>query len=257
MTAPAPPFCVPPSRWCRHLEKRIVSGIEVYLVPLGTDRFELYCESAEAEDAVRDTPRGHTGVFARFRDMMAAAQDDRRARRLASVPADPRVRQPWLVRVRNAVISRLAEAIAEQRLLWYLRTQVEAELVHPDDLDGARALDTAQATLQRDADRHRKWLFIDGLAAAALGPLFFFVPGPNLIAYYFTFRAVGHLLAWRGALHGRVGVRWRTRASGPLAELRRLLVWPPDERVLRVRDVAARLELEYLASFVERMATVR
>ena len=234
-----------------------MSGVDVYLVPLGTDRFELYCESAEAEDAIGDAPRGRTGVYARFRDMMAEAQEERRARRLESVPADPRIRQPWLVRLRNAVISRVAEAIAEQRLLWYLRTQADAELVHPDDLDGASALDTAQATLQRDADRHRKWLIIDGLAAAVLGPLLFFVPGPNLIAYYFTFRAVGHLLAWRGARHGRAGVRWRTRGSGPLAELSRLRSWPPEERAHRVRDVAARLELEHLAAFVERMAAVR
>ncbi len=253
-----PPFlCAPDVVGAANLEKRIVSGVDVYLVPLGTDRVELYCESAEAEDAVGDTPQGHTGVYARFRDIMAEAREDRRARRLESVPSDPRVRQPWLVRLRNAAISRVAEAIAEQRLLWYLRTQAEAELVHPDDLDGVRALAAAQATLQRDADRHRKWLIVDGLAAAALGPLLFFVPGPNLVAYYFTFRAVGHLLAWRGALHGRANVRWRTRASAPLAELKRLLAWPPDERVRRVRDVAARLELEHLVAFVERMATVR
>lgn len=234
-----------------------MSGVDVYLVPLGADRFELYCESAEADDVAANAARSRTGMYARFRDLIAEAQDDRRARRLEAVPADSRVRQPWLVRVRNLVISRVAEAMAEQRLLWYLRKQTEAELVYPDDLDGARALDTAQATLQRDADRHRTWLIIDGLAAVVLGPVLFFIPGPNIIAYYFTFRAVGHLMAWRGALHGRAGVRWRTRASGPLAELRRLLSWPSDERVRRVRDVAARLELEHLVSFVERMATVR
>ena len=91
------------------------------------------------------------------------------------------------------------------------------------------------------------------LAGAVLGPLLFVVPGPNLVAYYFWFLAVGHLLAWRGAKHGIGGVKWRTRASAPLVDLRGILELDPDARATHVRDVESVLELEHLAAFVERM----
>ncbi len=50
--------------------------------------------------------------------------------------------------------------------------------------------------------KHRRWMIIDGLLVAITGPLFFFVPGPNVISWFFTFRAVGHFLSWRGARKG-------------------------------------------------------
>ena len=229
-----------------------MAAIDVYLVPVGAIRYELYCESAEADGFVDDDRSTTGGMYARFREMVAEAQEDRRARRLAAVPADPTVRQVWIIRLRNFFIARVAEAIAEFGLLWHLRKQTDAALVHPDDLDGARALALARDGLQRDADRHRRWLIIDGVIAALLGPVLFFVPGPNLIAYYFTFRAVGHLLAWRGARHGVAGMNWATRRSEPLAALRQVLALEPDARARHVRDVEDRLGLEHLAAFVER-----
>ena len=229
-----------------------MAAIDVYLVPVGTVRYELYCESAETDHFVDDDRSTTGGVYARFREMVSEAQEDRRARRLAAVPADPTVRQPWIIRLRNLLIAKVAETIAEFGLLWHLRKQSDAALVHPDDLDGVQALAFARDSLQRDTDRHRRWLIIDSVIAVILGPVLFFVPGPNLIAYYFTFRAVGHLLAWRGARHGVSGMNWTTRRSEPLAALRQVLALEPDERVRHVRDVEGRLGLEHLAAFVER-----
>ena len=57
-----------------------------------------------------------------------------------------------------------------------------------------------------------KWIIIDGLLFAASG-VFFFVPGPNLVAYYFGFRLVGHYLSRRGAKHGLTEVRWQSCAQ--------------------------------------------
>ena len=232
--------------------------VDVYLVPLGPAGYELFCESAEVEDAdpEADAPRGGR-FYARFRRMIAEAQEQRRARRLAAVPADPDGPRPWSVRLRNTVVGWVAEAIAEWRLLWHLRKQTAVDLVHPADLDGGRALAVARRRLGRDAEHHLRRLFLSSLAAVLLGLLLFFVPGPNFVAYYFVFLAVGHLLAWRGARHGLAHVRWRTRASEPLGELRGILDLNPDERAGHVRDVAARLGLDYLAPFVERMAVRR
>lgn len=234
-----------------------VRPVDVYLVPIGPAGYELFCESAESEDLdpVEDAPAGNR-FHARFRRMMAEVQEQRRARRLAEVPADPAEAQPWLIRLRNTVVGWVAEAIAERRLLWHLRKQAALELVHPADLDGDRALAETRRRLGRDAEHHLRRLFTSSLLAGLLG-LLFFVPGPNVLGYYFVFLAVGHLLAWRGARHGLANVQWRTRASEPLGELRGILDLNPDERAGHVRDVAARLGLDYLAPFVERMAVRR
>ncbi len=230
-----------------------LSDFDVYLVPIGPTLYELYCESVEAgrTDATVGASRG--GWYARFRQMMAEAQEARRAQRLSTLPDDPAGRRPWLVRLRNVIIGWIAEAIVDWRMLWHLRSRRTVTLVHPDDMQSDDAVAAARAGLQRDADRHVRRLVGSGIAAAILGPLLFFVPGPNLIAYYFVFLAVGHLLAWRGARHGLTGVRWKPRASGPLTELRRILKDDPERRATHLRDIAARLKLDHLAPFVERM----
>ena len=232
-------------------------SVDVYLVPIGPAGYELFCESAETDDvdAGEESPR--RGRFmAGFRRMIAEVQQERRARRLAATPADPATRQPWLIRLRNTVVGWVAEALAEWRLLWHLRKQTVLDLVHPADLSGDDALALTRRRLGRDANHHWRRLFISGVLALVLG-LLFFLPGPNFLGYYFGFLSVGHLLAWRGARHGLAHVQWRTRASEPLGELRGILDLHPDERAGHVRDVAARLELEHLAPFVERIAVRR
>ena len=232
--------------------------VDVYLVPIGPAGYELFCESAEVGD-LDPGEEAHRGgrFYARFRRMIAEVQEQRRARRLAEVPADPDAQQPWVIRLRNTVVGWVAEAIAEWRLLWHLRKQTALELVHPADLDGDRAMAETRRRLGRDAEHHLRRLFTSSLLAVFLGVFLFFVPGPNVIGYYFLFLAVGHLLAWRGARHGLANIQWRTRASEPLGELRGILDLNPDERAGHVRDVAARLGLDYLAAFVERMAVRR
>jgi hypothetical protein len=78
------------------------------------------------------------------------------------------------------------------------------------------------------------------------------VPGPNIIAYYFGFRLVGHYLSRRGALHGLKEVQWRTCASLELSRLRRVLKLAPHEREREVHAVASALHLPHLAKFFER-----
>lgn len=231
--------------------------VDVYLVPLGSAGYELFCDSAEGEDVDPvEEASGAGRLYARFRRMVAVVREQRRARRLAAVPADPATKQPWPIRLRNTVVWWVAEAISEWRLLWHLRKQTAIELVHPADLDGDRALAVTRCRLGRDAEHHL-WRLVTSSCLALLLGLLFFVPGPNVLGYYFGFLAVGHLLAWRGARHGLARVQWRTRASEPLGELRGILDLHPDERAGHVRAVAAKLGLDYLAPFVERMAVRR
>jgi hypothetical protein len=222
--------------------------MNVFVVPAGADAHELYCEVA---DETIDAGVGAQGwgrrLSARFREMLAAAERSRHR-----PPTDPPA--GWSGRIGRWIMRHVAEAVAEQRLLWQLRRQRHATLIYPDDLSAAGAQAFLRAALARDGDRHRFWMGVDGLLAAITGPLFFFVPGPNLVAYFFVFRFVGHYLAWRGARQGLDGVAWAMRASGPLAELRAALRLDRAERDRRVHDVAARLHLQHLASFVRRTA---
>ena len=226
--------------------------IDVYLVPVSRDRHELYSEVPDLpddEEPGSEASKGWIGrLRARFREALAEAERDRRAAHGAA----PR-QQGWAGRVKTQTMRWVAETIAEQRLLWHLRSETDGVLHYPDDVSEASAAGELRASLTRDFEKHRFWMIIDGLALGVSG-LLALIPGPNLIAYYFAFRLVGHYFSLRGARRGLQRVDWRYEATPPLTELRGAIALEPDVRVSRARDVASRLRLEHLATFFERAA---
>src|SRR5262245_61896184 len=196
--------------------------MDVYLVPVGAYRHELYCEVPdEPEDQDADAagdadakPGYFRRLRLRFREMLAEAERDRRQAR------SPAIEGGWLVRIKMRTMRWVAESIAEQRLLWHLRSQTEACLFYPDDLDEAKAQAALKSQLRSDFEKHRFWLAIDALLFTASG-LLALVPGPNFLAYYFAFRLVGHYLSMRGAQNGLQSVQWRSEKSEALSDLRR------------------------------------
>ena len=227
--------------------------MDVYIVPVGPDKHELYCEVPDepAEDQDPETGQAERGFFRRwrerFREMLAEAERERLQARTDAPEGG------WLARMKARTMRWVAESIAEQRLLWHLRRQTEAHVYYPDDLDEAQAMAILRAQLARDFDKHRFWLTLDALGFVASG-LVFLVPGPNVLAYYFAFRLVGHYLSMRGARNGLSGVQWHAHASEALTELRRVIGLAPEMRLRRVHEVASRLRLEHLATFFERIA---
>lgn len=224
------------------------SGLDVFLVPVGAERYELYCEVEDRQETADLTPKGFFGpLVQRFRAMLAYAE---RVRRQGTTePAARGVMQ----RVSDRLLGWMAEAIAEQRLLWNLRRQDHATLVYPDDLSEPHAMAIVRESFRRDADRHRFWLIVDA-ALFALSGVLALVPGPNLIAYYFAFRVVGHYLSYHGARRGLDTVHWHARPSAPLTELRGAIALAPDVRALRIHELAMHLRLQHLAAFVQRTA---
>lgn len=223
--------------------------MDVYLVPVGADRYELYCEIPDdSPEPSADAPPGFVRrMINRFREMVADAERERRqgTTDMASLG--------WAARLRAKTMRRVAESIAEQRLLWHLRSQTSARLFFPDDVEEAAASAELRQQLVRDFDKHRFWLAIDAVVFVASGVLVL-VPGPNLLAYFFAFRLVGHFFSLRGAKQGLSGVLWQYEPSAPLTELRRVLALEPAVRVGRVDAVARMLRLEHLVSFFERSA---
>jgi hypothetical protein len=220
--------------------------MDVFLVPVGTDQYELYCEVPdEPPDAESEAPAGFFGrMKLRFSAMLAEAEHERRHGH-----ARP---EGWLGRAKARTMRWVAESIAEQRLLWHLRRQEHACLHYPDDLEEQNAVAFLRQQLRRDFEKHRFWLIVDSFGFVGSGVLFF-VPGPNIVAYYFAFRLVGHYLSMRGARQGLDVVRWTNEKSAPLADLRRAIVLAGEERERRVNDIADALHLEHFVKFIERM----
>ena len=226
--------------------------MDVYLVPIGGDRYELYCEVPdEAHEAGEAPTRGLFGRIAhRFRAILAEAERERRQGH--PVPA----RAGLTARLKERTMRWVAETIAEQRLLWHLRRQTCGRLFYPDDIPEADAVRLLRTQLGRDFDRHRFWLVVDSLGFVASG-LLILVPGPNLVAYYFAFRLVGHFLSLRGARQGLERVSWTHERSTPLSDLRHAIDLEEETRERRVRDVASRLRLDHLATFFKRTAVFK
>jgi Mitochondrial K+-H+ exchange-related len=218
--------------------------MKVYLVPAGHDRCELYCEVRPAPPINAEGPGTLRGrLVETFRRMLAEGE---------RVEQDPDA--PQRSRFRRAITRRIAEAVAEQRLLWQLRAETAVDLIHPDDLPGPTALATARALLAADFAKHRRWCVVDALVTAVTGPALFFVPGPNVLSWYFAFRAVGHYFAMRGARQGLSCVTWAERPSAELTDLRAVLALDRETRARRVEQISATLGLNRLAFFIERVA---
>jgi hypothetical protein len=226
--------------------------MDVFFIPLGPDRYELYCDEAgDPDELVGDVhPTGRfAALVARFKTALARVEQDRLS---GDTPADDRPRS-WTERMKDRSMCWLAEKIAEQRLLWRLRKESDLTLHYPDDMAEAAVTARARAELQKEADRHLKWAIIDGVLFAASGILFF-VPGPNLVAYYFGFRLVGHYLSRRGATHALHDINWTMCPSAHLSRLRRAIALVGPDREREVDQVASELQLPHLAQYFERLS---
>ena len=227
--------------------------MEVFLVPVAADRYELYCEVPDEDPsgAAIDHDRGFLrGLFLKFSAMLADIERER----YADPPGEP-VRGAF-ARLKAWSRRLVAEAIAEQRLLWHLRRQTAVTATHPSDLDGAGAMTIVRATLRSDFEKHRRWLVVN-VVLFLLSALLVLLPGPNIVGYYFAFRLVGHFFSMRGARQGLDTVVWRTAPSEPLTDLRTLAAEDCAARRPRVEQVAVALQLEHLARFFDRVALPR
>ena len=109
--------------------------MRVYLVPVGIERYALYCEVHDDPGEAEGRPRGFLRRwFGEFLEAIRQAEPGRRRRPRASEPASSsRFRRAWRWGLRR-LMRWVAASVAEQRLLWHLRRQSTSHLTHPDDL---------------------------------------------------------------------------------------------------------------------------
>src|SRR5688500_19649594 len=145
--------------------------MDVFVIPVGPERYELYSEQPVAVDEPIDPVHG--GFFSRLRQrftgMIRAAEARQR-----NGPDERPEPQGFFGRMQDRAMGWVAERVAEQRLLWNLRGETVATAAHPDDMSFEQVRTLILRTMQIDADRHRRWMFIDGLlflvTFVALGP---------------------------------------------------------------------------------------
>jgi hypothetical protein len=223
--------------------------MDVFVIPIGPDRYELYCEASV------EAPRldaAATGIIGRIRHRFAVMLHQAEERQRSGAPSSTE-RATWLTRAQEHIMAWVAERVAEQRLLWNLRRETAVVAAYPQDLTFEQTLTLIRRTLQRDYDRHRVWLVVDSVLLVATTPLMF-LPGPNIAAYYFAFRVMGHWLSMRGASQGLNGIEWTGRPCEPLSDLRAVASLHGAAREQRVHEIAERLRLQHLSTFFERVA---
>jgi hypothetical protein len=231
--------------------------MDVFLIPTATeDQYELYYEADGSEDDGAEAEATEDAgivqrVRRRFSEMLREAEEWRLRRHEEEEAQGERV--GFMTRMRRRMLGFVVERIAEQRLLWHMRTATAVCAQVPADLPVAEAETIIRATLKKDLDHHFKWLWIDLALLVLVAPLVV-IPGPNVPGFYFTFQVVGHFLSYRGAKHGLNGAEWTIKPNTALSELRALLTPSTPHRTRRVQEVAARLRLQHLATYFEQVA---
>jgi len=88
--------------------------MDVYLIPVGPERYELYCEEeAELADVAAEDPSGlFAGMAFHFHTWLARIEHERR-RQSTQASASDGVERPLMRRVRDRALSWVAEKIAE------------------------------------------------------------------------------------------------------------------------------------------------
>lgn len=217
--------------------------MQALLVPVGRDRFELYAEPPQTDEFADAAPSG------RVRRWIHAASEQWGA--IVDAAREDGATGRW-ARWRDEIVCRLADSIDEQRALWALRKAHDADLLHPAGMDPEAARAAFNRILQAAQRHHGQWLVIN-LTLFVLSGILFFIPGPNIVAYYLGFRAFGHLQSWRGARQALAPTcRWHLHPSEAFTELGRLAGQPEAVRAARVAAAASQLELPHLAAFFER-----
>jgi Mitochondrial K+-H+ exchange-related len=218
--------------------------LSIYLLPVGSARFELYSEPPDEKPSIEP----HDGVFKRSFHRLGEHWRETVHTARRRDPAAGRLKQ-W----RDWSVCRVAEMIAEQRTLWAIRHEPAARFVYPSDMPEATAQARRDLMLTGARRHHGIWMILDGILFVASG-VFMLVPGPNVLAYYFGARAVGHYLSWCGARQALDGLQWDVRPEPALAELGRLVDVSREARASRVKAIADALNLPRLVVFFDRTA---
>lgn len=134
----------------------------------------------------------------------------------------------------------------DETLMRSLRTAHEIELYHPTTVSAGEAKESWSQYLQQRRRFFLLWLVVNALIAP-LTLLIAMFPGPNIIGYWFCYRAVCHALALSGIKRARQ-IETAARAEDNLN------FHLSDAGRERIEHAERELGLSELSSYVERIA---
>jgi len=174
--------------------------VKIFLLPL--DRMPSVFYTEDDVDANIDADA------ARLQRPGLRAWIGRTARRIKSSLRHPK---GWFTRKMRQLWDALQRRLPpDEPLLAGLRSAATIDVYHRDTLTGDQIRDLWSAYLRRSRRRHLPWLVLN-ILVSPLSVLLTPLPGPNVIGYWFAYRAVHHLLIVLGirrVLSGRVETRF-------------------------------------------------
>jgi hypothetical protein len=218
-------------------------SLKVYLLSLDDERCVFYSEGPEivAEDTVVAAVAPRTGlrgwVERKYRSLQLVLTESEKGVGL-------RVRRIWeWLQLRTYV---------DEPLLRSLRGVRNVELNHPTSLTGDETSRLWKEYLKSRQGRHAFWFVMNALVSPLtllLAPL----PGPNVIGYWFVYRAVCHWLARLGARQARQQEQVETKFQG--TDALDGSFGAADEE--RIASLSSTLSLQGLGAFMERATRKR
>lgn len=213
--------------------------MKIYLLHIDGRGPVFYSEGPESiAEVVNSAPeRGLRGRIERkYRDLQLAIRESEQG-----VGARMRRAWEWLHR----------RTSPDESLLRHLRSATAIEIFHPATITQE---ETRAAWGKYLASRQRRhiWWFIINFLISPLTILLVPIPGPNIIGYWFVYRAVCHFLALLGIRQATSGQI--TTAFYSSSALDTELTESPDERTARI---AAMFGLKDLDGFIKRNTVSR
>lgn len=216
--------------------------MKVYLLYLDDGRHVFYSEGPETPDAGESAAAAGGGQGLRaWAERKYQSLQTTLGRAESGVGLHMRRAWQWLQR----------RAAPDESMLRSLRNASELQLYHPSMMKEDEARLLWSGYLKERGRGHAFWLVLNALVTP-LTVLLAPVPGPNVIGYWFLYRAICHLLAW-------LGVRRAIRARGlvgffPSDALDGAFSASDDERLGRVSELFG---LKQLDGFVARASEAK
>jgi hypothetical protein len=210
--------------------------VKVYLLRFDDERCVFYSEAPE-------TPKEDEGAQATARaGVRGWAERKYQSLQTAISSAESGVG----LRVKRAWEWLQRRASPDEALLRSLRNVEMIHLYYPSQIDASEARSLWTNYLKSRRRHHSLWLVLNALVTP-LTLLLAPIPGPNIIGYWFLYRAICHVLAVLGVRRALgEGMETEFLSSGVLDEL---LLAGNEERL---SSVAERLDLQSLEAFMER-----
>jgi Mitochondrial K+-H+ exchange-related len=168
--------------------------VKVYLLLVNDEEFFFYSDDSEADESREDDPAPPSGVLGGLQERWHRFQK-------AFHEADAGVAR-WTRRSWDWLHSLTRP---DESMLVRLRTTRRIDLDHPASRNGADVARIWHDYLARRWRAHAVCLSYNALIAPLALALLWPLPGPNLIGYWFAYRAVHHWLILRGIQSVRKG----------------------------------------------------